>query len=140
MVMGMMRVESEIAELNRGERWGWAVPLVCAAHCLGAPVLLVLAPTLATSVMLEGALMMAACFFVIPGVVGGVQLHRRVHVWWPVGFGAGLWGVELSGLADPVPGTVLTVSGSLLLAGGVVWNSRLRRRVSHACSCPAHPE
>jgi hypothetical protein len=125
-----------VVEAEGVDRWGWMVPMVCAVHCLAAPVLLVIAPVLASSALVEGALMAAALLFAVPVLFAGVQVHGRWLVWLPIALGSVLWISELAHAPIPAPGTVLTVSGSLLLAGGLVWNSRLRMRAGSSCVRP----
>jgi len=125
-------------EAQGADRWGWMVPMACAVHCLAAPVLLVIAPAFASSTLVEGALMAAAFLFAVPIMVAGVQVHGRWIVWLPVALGSLIWIAELAEAPISAPGPVLTVSGSLLLAVGLVWNSRLRTRARPSCDCLAH--
>jgi len=134
--MDLVRVGA--VEAQRVDRWGWLVPMVCAVHCVAAPVLLVVAPAFASSTLVEGVLMAAAFFFAVVIVMAGVQVHGRAVVWIPISLGSLLWVAELAEAPISAPGTVLTVAGSLLLAGGLVWNSRLRAKARPACDCPAH--
>jgi hypothetical protein len=124
-------------EADGVDRWGWMVPMVCAVHCLAAPVMLVIVPAFASSPLVEGALMAVAFLFAVPIVLAGVQVHGRATVWLPIAFGSLLWIAELAEAPIPAPGTVLTVSGSLLVAMGLVLNSRLRARARSACVRPA---
>jgi hypothetical protein len=133
-----MDVSDGTADISATDRWGWVVPIVCAVHCLAAPVLLVVAPAFATSTLLEGGLMAAASLVAVPTVAGGVQAHGRSIVWLPIAAGAVIWASELMELARGVPDTVLTVTGSLLLAGGLLWNARLRARAHDDCACTVH--
>lgn len=119
------------------ERWALVAPVVCAVHCLATPILLVVAPAIAGSWQLEGILMLVAILFSVPAIWRGYSLHRRAEVWLPAVLGALLWGAELAGLFSVVPGVLLTLTGSTLMAGALLWNFRLRRHFS-VCGCPAH--
>lgn len=81
--------------------------------------------------------MLVAILFSLPAIWRGYGLHRRAGVWLPAVLGALLWGAELVGLFPVVPGVLLTLIGSTLMAAALLWNFRLRRRFS-ACGCPVH--
>jgi hypothetical protein len=106
-----------------------AVPLLCAAHCLAAPLLLVVAPSLAEAPALETGLILAGAGVALPLTVRGVRLHGAGRVWAPVVLGLLLWAVKLLGLEVGVGESVLAVAGSVAVATGLLWNARLRQRV-----------
>jgi hypothetical protein len=123
---------------SRSEYWSAGVPLLCAAHCLAAPLLLALAPAFASSELLEVGLMLAAGGVAVRMVMGGVRVHAGSRVWIPIVAGLALWALELTGSIPLVPSEGLTIAGSLCVAGGLIWNGRKRRARLRRCDCPAH--
>lgn len=115
-----------------------AAPVLCALHCLAAPLLLAIAPAFARSAALEGGLMATALLVAVPTLARGVKVHGRYALWGLAAVGVALWAVELGGLAPSLPKASLTVGGSALLAGALMMNVRLRRRMAAGCDCPVH--
>jgi hypothetical protein len=128
------------AEVLRGaDQWAVAVPLLCAVHCLAAPLLLVIAPSLVATPWMEGALMVVAAGLALPLVMQGVRSHGAWWIWIPAVAGLTLWGVELTRLPVGVSDVALTLGGSTLLAVAILLNARIRHRQGgNECSCPAH--
>lgn len=121
--------------LGRAETWAAAAPLLCAAHCIAAPLLVALAPRLALAEAHERTLMGAALVLAAFTTLLGVRVHRRASPLLLVFAGALLW---LGASAVPVPEEAATVAASLLMAGGTLWSARLRHLVScPRCACPA---
>ena len=128
------------ARSSAGGSWAAALPLLCAVHCLAAPVLALIAPalqlpSLAEHVVQAGSVLMAASM-----AVYGIRAHGDRRVLAPMGLGAALW-IAADALAWT--GAALTlghVAGGLLLAAGMAWNGHLRHQAAcGACVCPAHP-
>lgn len=121
---------------RRMETWAAAVPLLCAAHCIAAPLLVALAPRLAASERHERAAMAGSLCLALAAVVLGVRVHRRAAPLLLVGTGAACW---MAPLATPlVPEQVAAVAASLAMAAGTLWSAHLRHRVAcPRCGCPA---
>ncbi len=119
--------------------WAAALPLLCAVHCLAAPVLAAVAPALALPSLAEHAVQLGSV--VLAGVMArsGIRAHGDRRVLVPMVLGAVLWIAS-----DPLAwtGAALTaghVAGGLLLAAGMAWNGHLRHKATcGACACPAH--
>jgi hypothetical protein len=126
---------------GRGTRtWAAAVPLLCAAHCLGAPLAVSLAPALALPAAAEPLVQAATLLFA--GWLGmrGVAVHGRRAVFAPMAAGVALWiaGALAEGYAASAE-QALVIAGSLAIAGGLWWNGRLRHDATcRACGCGAH--
>jgi hypothetical protein len=118
--------------------WPVAAPLLCAVHCLSAPALVLVAPTLARSRLVEGLIMVLALGVVMPMAIRAYRSHGSVLPGVPLVAGIGLWGVEFAHLHLPFPAAALTVAGSLFLAGGLLWGEHLRRSAGRGCDCPVH--
>ena len=124
--------------------WGWATvaPLVCAVHCALTPIVVVAAPSLAPGEAVEWALLG------ITVVVGGLALwaggraHDDLRPVVPVTLGLGLWALSLGHAFRPIPEELTTVVATLVVAGGLVWNSRLHcaRREAACQVCAAELE
>jgi drug/metabolite transporter superfamily protein YnfA len=106
-----------------------AAPLLCVAHCLAAPVLVVMAPALAGNGSVEIALMVISTMIAVTVLVTGVRRHGESLVWMPAIAGLSLW---LLGLIIPgeMQERALMACGGILLAGGLFWDARLRHRAS----------
>jgi hypothetical protein len=106
-----------------------AAPLLCVAHCLAAPLLVVMAPALAGNEGLEIGLMVISAAIAVIVLAAGVRRHGELVVWMPAIAGLSLWllGAILPG---EMREQVLMVSGGILLAGGLFWDARLRHRAS----------
>lgn len=106
-----------------------AAPLLCVAHCLAAPLFVVVAPALAGNKTVEIALMVASAAIALAVLVLGVRRHGEKLVWMPAIVGLSLW---LLGILSPgeMQERALMVSGGVLLAGGLFWDARLRHRAS----------
>ncbi len=109
--------------------WAAAAPMLCVAHCLAAPVLLVVAPALAENHTLEAALMGISAAIALLVVWTGSRRHGESQVWLPVVGGLVFWICALA-VSGAVGERVLTVIGGALLAGGLFWNARLRHRTT----------
>lgn len=119
--------------------WSTAAPLVCAVHCVAAPVTVLLVPALIAPVWMEPGLMFLSIVLAIGFGASGFRVHRRTIIGLPLAAGTLVWIASLAGWLEPLPETVTTVAGSLLLAAGMVWNARFRHQtVCGSCRCPAH--
>ncbi|HST62840.1 MAG TPA: TonB-dependent receptor [Longimicrobium sp.] len=119
------------------EAWAAAAPLLCAAHCIAAPLLVALAPGLAGAEEHERMMMSIAVCLALLGTGLGVRVHGRPAPLSIVGAGALLWIVTPR--APFVPEAAATLAASLLMAAGAAWGARLRHRAAcPRCACPAH--
>ncbi|HWK90240.1 MAG TPA: MerC domain-containing protein [Longimicrobium sp.] len=119
--------------------WAAGVPLLCAVHCVATPLVVLFSPALALSTGAEAAVQALAVLLAAMIAPFGIRAHRRWEVVLPMVAGAGLWLIART--SAPAGGweIALDVSGALLIAGGMVWNARLRHRAAcHSCGCPAH--
>jgi hypothetical protein len=124
------------ARTRRAAMVSVAAPLLCAAHCMAAPLLVALTPALGHGPA-EIAIQLATLAFAVVLLRAGLRTHGRGMVIAPVVLGALAW---VAGHAAPESAeTALSVAGGLLIAGGMLWNARLRHEaVCHSCGCPAH--
>lgn len=124
---------------RRGLDWAAALPLLCAAHCVASPLLVLAVPALGLGHEAEPLVQGASALLAAGAAWSGIRTHRRVAVLLPMLGGVLLWmvsaGLGLHGAAEAVTG----VAGGLLLAGGMLWSGRLRHDAScNHCGCPAH--
>ena len=118
--------------LASGSRLAACAAIWCGVHCALTPFLAVAAPALALSEGAERAFWLGTVL--LGAVVLGLGPARRntALVLTFVG-GAGLWAASLAGWLDPLPETVTSAAGSLILAGALVQSARICR----AGACPA---
>lgn len=124
---------------GRGLDWAAVLPLLCAAHCLATPLLVLAVPALGLGHQAEPLVHAASALLAGAAAWSGIRTHGRHAVLLPMLAGAALWMVSallgLHGAAEAVMG----VTGGLLLAGGMLWSGRLRHDAAcHHCGCPAH--
>ncbi|HEX8274912.1 MAG TPA: MerC domain-containing protein [Longimicrobiaceae bacterium] len=127
------------SSLRRPALWSAALPLACAVHCVLMPLAALFVPFLAPAHDLEVVIMLASAVLAAALTRGGVRAHGRRAVWIPLALGVAVWGACVAHVAAPLPEPVTAVLGSLLVAGGMVWNARLRHEAAcRSCGCPAH--
>ena len=119
--------------------WAAAVPLLCAVHCVASPLLVMAVPALGIGHEAEPLVQAAAALMAGVMAWNGIRAHGRPAVLLPMLAGLVLWAASaalgLAGVGEAVAG----VTGGLLLAGGMMWNARLRHDAAcHHCGCPAH--
>lgn len=120
--------------------WGWATvaPLACAVHCAVTPVLVIAAPNLVPGSTVEWVLLSAGVVVGLAALASGVRAHEDLRPAVPVVLGLGLWMLSLLHLFHPVQEELSTVVATLIVAGGLLWNSRLhcarRDLVCRACA------
>jgi len=111
--------------VNRPHSIAFFAPLVCAAHCVATPVLVVVAPMLAPTPRLEWAF-----FAVSVALVSGAMLQasgvsgRMPRAWIPIMLGLGIWAGSLASWFEPVPEAVSTVIGAMMVSAALLWNAR----------------
>ena len=119
------------AYLASGSRLTACAAAWCGLHCALTPFLVAVAPALALSEGVERAVWVGT---VLSGAMMLVLGPARKNAAVIVAFagGAALWAASLAGLLEPVPETVTSASGSLILAGALLQSAR----VCQAGACP----
>ena len=125
------------AYLASGSRLTACAAAWCGLHCALTPFLVAVAPALALSEGVERAVWVGT---VISGaamlVLGPARKNTAVILTFTGG--AALWAASLAGLLEPVPETVTSASGSLILAGALLQSARVCQ--AGACSVCADEE
>jgi len=118
-----------------------AAPVLCAAHCIATPLLVLLSPAFQMSSAVEYTVMAVAATLAILFLAWGVAAHGRAVVWIPAIAGLIVWIGGEAVFGHSAGGLWLHVAGSILLAGGLIWNAYLRHEATCSdCGCPAHEE
>ena len=114
------------AQLASGSRIAACAALWCGVHCAVTPLLVLAAPALALS---EGIERIAWFGTVLLGTVtlGLGPARTRPRVVLSFAAGALLWGASLAGWLEPLPETLTSAAGSLILAGALVLSARACR-------------
>jgi drug/metabolite transporter superfamily protein YnfA len=134
-----MRSTIRTATATAASGWAAALPLLCAAHCVLAPLLVLAAPALALSEGSEALAKGASAVLAAGVVAAGVRLHRRAVVAVPVAAGIGVWAFAVTLHDVAALERLWTAAGGVLLAGGMVWNAQLRHAATcRSCGCGAH--
>jgi hypothetical protein len=110
----------------------------CAVHCLAAPLLVSVAPALATAEVEWGLLLLGAA---VSGVVlrSGFRAHGRIVPVLAAALCVALWVAALGGLVGGDLAEPLTFVASIGLAAATYWSGRLRHAATcESCACPAH--
>lgn len=117
---------SSSAYLASGSRLVACAAAWCSLHCALTPLLVVAAPALALSegverIMWFGTILLGGVMLVL----GPARRNRAV----PLTFAGGgmLWAASLAGRLDPLPETVTSAAGSLILAAALVQSARVCR-------------
>lgn len=118
------------AYLVSGSRLAACAAALCGLHCALTPVLVVAAPALALSEGVERAAWAGTVLFGAAMLLLG-PARRNAPVILTFAGGAALWAASLAGWLEPLPETVTSSAGSLVLAGAMV----LSARACHAASC-----
>lgn len=123
--------------LASGSRVAACAAAWCGLHCALTPFLAAAAPALALSEGVERVLWLGTV------LVGAVILamgpaRRNAVLTLTFAGGAGLWAASLAGWLEPLPENMTSATGSLILAGALVWSGRVCR--AGACSVCADEE
>ena len=119
------------AYLASGSRLAACAAAWCGLHCALTPFLVAVAPALALAEGVERALWAGTVFLgAVMLVLGPAGKNAAVMLTF-VG-GAALWAASLAGWLEPLPETVTSASGSLILAGALVQSARICQ--AGACS------
>jgi len=125
------------AYLASGSRLAACAAGWCGVHCALTPFLAVAAPALALSEGVERAFWLGTVVVGALVLVMGPARRNAALILTFVG-GAALWAASLAGWLEPMPETVTSAAGSLILAGAMVRSARICR--DGACSVCADEE
>ena len=117
--------------LASGSRLTACAAAWCGVHCALTPFLVVAAPALALSEGVERAVWVGTVLLGAVLVVLG-PARNSAAVTLTFAGGALLWAASLAGWLEPVPETVTSAAGSLILAGALVQSARICQ--AGACS------
>ena len=118
--------------LVSGSRMAACAAAWCSLHCALTPFLVVAAPALALSEGVERAMWVGNVLLgAVLLVLGPARKNAAVLLAFVAG--SALWGGSLAGWFEPLPETVTSVAGSLVLAGALVQSAR----VCQASACLA---
>ncbi len=117
--------------------WGWAAlaPIACAIHCAALPVTVAVLPNIAGTKTVEAVLLGATALIAAVALGSGVRRHRQWWIFAPVGAGLLVWSASLGHAFAPLPETLTNAGSALVVAAGLLWNSRLH--CLHGASVPA---
>lgn len=107
--------------------WGWtaAAPVACAVHCALMPIAAFAAPSVVTGGGVEWGLLTVTLLVSVYALTLGAKTHGSLVPLAPVGLGLTIWVASLL-FSDRVPAAEFTtMAASILVASGLLWNSRL---------------
>ena len=117
--------------LASGSRLTACAAAWCGMHCALTPVLVVVAPALALSEGVERAVWVGTVLLgAVMLVLGPARNNTAVTL--TFAGGAVLWAASLAGWLEPLPETVTSAAGSLILAGALLQSARICQ--AGACS------
>ena len=112
------------AYLASGSRLAACAAAWCGLHCALTPFLVAVAPALALAEGVERAVWAGTVFLGAVMLVLGPACKNAAVVLTFAG-GAALWALSLAGWLEPLPETVTSAAGSLILAGALVQSARI---------------
>lgn len=125
------------AYLASGSRLAACAAAWCALHCALTPFLVAVAPALALSEGVERAMWVGTVFLgAVMLVLGPARKNPAVILTFVAG--GALWAASLTGWLEPLPETVTSATGSLVLAGALLQSARVCQ--AGACSVCADEE
>jgi hypothetical protein len=125
------------AYLASGSRLAACAAAWCGVHCALTPFLVVVAPALALSEGVERAVWVGTVLLgAVMLVLGPARNSAAVTL--TFAGGAVLWAASLAGWLEPLPETVTSTAGSLILAGALLQSARICQ--AGACSACADEE
>ena len=98
----------------------------CGLHCALTPVFVVVAPALALSEGVERAVWVGTVLLGAAMILMGPARKKAAVVLTFAG-GSVLWAASLAGALEPLPETLTSAVGSLILAGALVLSARACR-------------
>ncbi len=125
------------AYLASGSRLTACAAAWCGLHCALTPFLVAVAPALALSEGVERAVWVGTVLLGAAMLVLGPALGNAAVILTFAG-GTTLWGASLAGWLEPLPETVTSSAGSLILAGALFQSARVCQ--AGACSACADEE
>lgn len=114
------------AYLASGSRLVACAAVWCGVHCALTPLLVVAAPALALSEGVERLMWLGTVLLGGVMVALGPARRNRAVLLAFVG-GAVLWAASLAGRLEPLPETVTSAAGSLVLAGALLQGAQVCR-------------
>ena len=117
--------------LASGSRLAACAAAWCGLHCALTPFLVAVAPALALAEDVERAMWAGTVFVGAVLLVLGPTCRNAAVILTFLG-GAALWAASLAGWLEPLPETVTSTAGSLILAGAMVQSARICQ--AGACS------
>ena len=134
---GFLATVPSNASLATGSRLAACAAAWCGLHCALTPFLVAAAPALALSEGVERAVWVGTVFLGAVMLVLGSACRNAAVVVTFVG-GAALWAASLAGWLEPLPETVTSAAGSLILAGALLQSARVCQ--ANACAVCADEE
>ena len=125
------------AYLASGSRLTACAAAWCGLHCALTPFFVAVAPALALSEGVERAVWVGTVLLGAAMLVLGPALGNAAVILTFAG-GTTLWGASLAGWLEPLPETVTSSAGSLILAGALFQSARVCQ--AGACSACADEE
>ncbi len=125
---------------GRASGWSGILPAVCAVHCLAMPILASTLPFFAATHSWEAGLLALSALLAGVTLASSWRLHGRWAVWAVALLGFAVWIAALAGWLGPLPESLMSPVGGVLVAGSLFWNGHLRHKaVCGSCACPVHP-
>ena len=126
-----LAIATSPAYLVSGSRLVACASALCALHCALTPLLVAVTPALALSEAVEravwaGTVVLGAAMLML----GPARSNAAVVL--TFGGGAALWAASLAGWLEPLPETMTSAAGGLILAGAMVQSARVCQ--SGACA------
>ena len=128
------------AHLASGSRLAACAAAWCGVHCALTPFLVAAAPALALSEGVERAVW-AGTVLLGAAMLALGPARRNAAVILAFAGGAAFWAASLAGWLEPLPETVTSAAGSLVLAGALVQSARVCKGDSCAvCADEEHSD
>jgi hypothetical protein len=125
------------AYLASGSRLTACAAAWCSLHCALTPLLVAVAPALALAEGVERAMWVGTVVLGVVLLILGPARQNATVILTFAG-GAVLWAASLAGWLEPMPETVTSAAGSLILAGALVQSARICQ--ASACAACADEE
>ena len=137
---GMPSLPPAASAESRASSWFGVLPAVCAVHCLAMPILASTLPFFAATHSWEAGLLAVSALLAVITLATSWRLHGRWVVWVIASLGFAVWIAALAGWLAPLPESLMSPLGGVLVAGSLFWSGHLRHKVvCGACACPVHP-
>ena len=125
---------------GRASSWFGVLPAVCAVHCLAMPILASTLPCFAATHSWEAGLLAFSALLAVITLAASWWLHGRWGFWFTASLGLAVGVAALVGWLSPLPESLESRLGGLLVAGSLFWSGHLRHKaVCGTCACPVHP-